>query len=200
MAKANLPKAEDFESNSIISRIEDPTPSKRIVHGKILRKKKAGTLGGDVGVILGSIFEEIILPALKTLISDAITSGIDMALFGESRSRKRTSNPTGSRVSYQNFYQNIASGTNKRRPARSSAKFEPIIFENGGEAKDVLSAMIDILSEYPHVTVADLNELAGLDGAHTDNKYGWDNLSEGRVRRTTAGYLLELPEPEELTN
>jgi len=40
--------------------------------------------------------------------------------------------------------------------------------------------------------------LVGLAATHTDNKWGWTDLSGAGVSRIRGGYLLDLPEPEPL--
>jgi hypothetical protein len=206
MAKAQLPSEEDFPSNSILKK-EDPEvrPSKRLVKGKVMRKKQSelskitsSFFGEDLSTIMRSVVEEILLPTIKTMLSETVSTAIDMALFGESRTRRGSSNRTGSSISYGKFYQNVASGKNDRTSRRPGKRVEDIILEDRGEAKDVIEALTDILDEYGQVKVADLYELVGFEGRPSDNAYGWDNLSKAEVRRVNGGFLLDLPKPVEL--
>lgn len=210
-----LPSREDYPSNSkdplVTQEVSEemPAQSRRVVKGKVLRRKKTLTSGfteaffgdqPDIEAVVESGVKDILMPALKTAISDLVGTSIDMLLFGESRgprARKR-SGSTGSVISYSNYFQNIAAGRNERRPIRPGRRFEDIVLENGGEANDVLEALIDQLDQYEYVTVGDLYELVGMEVKHTDNKYGWTNLSRATVKRVRGGYLLDLPLPTEL--
>jgi hypothetical protein len=206
-----LPVRDDFPSNSIASdKSEDEYPvvePKRIVKGRILRKKKTLTssfseafFGDQAENVVGYVLSEIVLPSIKTLISDMIGSSVDMFLFGENRtsSRGRKKGGNGSVISYGSFYQNISAAKNNRPGFRPGHRFDDIILEDRGEAQDVLDNLIDLLDTYDQVSIGDLNELVGLEGKHTDNKYGWTNLSKADVRRVNGGYLLDLPRPVEL--
>jgi hypothetical protein len=54
------------------------------------------------------------------------------------------------------------------------------------------------VSRYESASVADLYELVGLSSVHTDNRWGWTDLTGAGVSRIRGGYLLDLPEPEPL--
>ena len=43
------------------------------------------------------------------------------------------------------------------------------------------------------VSVADLNDIIGVTGSYTDNKYGWYDLSSAQITRDKSGYALKLP-------
>lgn len=66
------------------------------------------------------------------------------------------------------------------------------------EAEEVIDRMFELVSRYGSVSVADMYELVGLASTHTDNKWGWTDLSGAGVSRIRGGYLLDLPEPEPL--
>jgi hypothetical protein len=65
----------------------------------------------------------------------------------------------------------------------------------------VLERMFDILQNYDVVLVADLYALTGIAGSHTDHRWGWTSVCEGRkvIPCAVHGYLLDLPEPEPLS-
>lgn len=77
--------------------------------------------------------------------------------------------------------------------------FDQIIIGSRQEAEEVLDRMYDLISRYDAASVADLYELTGIESAHSDYKWGWDNLRGSSVGRVKGGgYLLELPEPVSL--
>jgi hypothetical protein len=53
--------------------------------------------------------------------------------------------------------------------------------------------MDEMLESYPCVRVADLYDLVGITGEHTDNKYGWTNISNAKVERDRDGYRIVMP-------
>jgi len=194
---------EEFKPNSHKSKTETTglTPKARvdkIVTGEAKVKKRNGIrklaevfLAKDVGDLKEYFIYEVIIPAIKRGIWEAGTSGLDMILPGEtSRSRK---NHPGAKVSWRDY-----NNPNERRDTaqpktRSGYLQDDIILDNRFDAEEVLSSMAEILSKYGLVRVADLNELVGITGHHTDNKYGWTDISHADVIRVRDGYMLKLP-------
>jgi hypothetical protein len=73
-----------------------------------------------------------------------------------------------------------------------------VILDTKIEAETVAEKLYDIIEKYGHVTVADLNDLIGETSQYTDHKYGWTDLRGLDIRRIREGYLLILPDPEDL--
>lgn len=66
------------------------------------------------------------------------------------------------------------------------------------EANKVVEKMNEIIERYSVVTVNDLKELLGIDSTFEDNKVGWTDMTDVKVRQIREGWLLELPYPEEI--
>lgn len=66
------------------------------------------------------------------------------------------------------------------------------------EAELVVERLGDILETYDVVSLADLNELLGLQTSPIDNKWGWTFIKNVPIRQIRQGYLLELPPLEEI--
>lgn len=146
----------------------------------------------DVGSVKSYILMDVLVPAIKKAISDIVTNGIDMVLYGESGRTKRPES-TASKVSYRGYY-------NKDQPvARTTARtaaydYDDVILPTRGEAEEVLSRMDDLIATYGVVSVADLYDLVNVSCNYTDNKYGWTNLvNVVPVRASGGGYILKLP-------
>lgn len=86
------------------------------------------------------------------------------------------------------------------RQARARHDFRDIIIPNRQEAEDVIDTMFDVLSRYGRVEVALLYELTGIQTSHVDHKWGWTEMRGARAVRhpRSGGYLLNLPDPEQL--
>ena len=147
----------------------------------------------DITSVKSYIINDVLIPAAKKAISDIVTNGIDMILYGEVKGRDRRRDG-GSRVSYTKYYERDRDRDyDRRRERRSVYDYDDIILDTRAEAEEVLNRMDDLIDNYGMVSVADLYDLVGITGNYTDNKYGWTNLRSAEVRRTRDGYLIKLP-------
>lgn len=166
----------------------------RVVNSRVKTKKKskfADTfISEDISSVKEYILMDVLLPAIKKAISETITGGIDMMLYGETR--HRSSGGKGSKVSYSKYYDDRDRGYERRR-TRIGYEYDDIVLESRAEAEEVLNSMDDLLERYGIVSVGDLYDLVGIQGNYTDNKYGWTSLRSASVHRTRDGYLLKLP-------
>ena len=171
----------------------------KVIAGTVKSKKKSEIrkftdvfISEDVNNVKSYILLEVLVPAIKKAISDIVTNGIDMILYGETGKTK--SNSIASKVSYRSYYD----GRNGRRDysairTKISYNYDDIILDNRGEAEEVLSRMDELISTYGLVSVADLYDLVGVTGNYTDNKYGWTDIRSASVIRVRDGYMLKLP-------
>lgn len=193
----------------------DTTPKEKnisqIVTGKVIKQKKSlgqkiseTFFGDDTRSVSDYILQDVLIPAMKSTLSDMVGGGIEMLLFGERR-RSSTSNIYRDRDRSYVPYNKMSRRDDRRddryamtRTARSRHDFDDIILETRGEAEDVLSHMVDLIQEYDNASVADYYELVGVDANFTDNNYGWTNLRDAYVERVRRGYSIRLPQPKEI--
>lgn len=193
--------------------IEEPKRVKRIGRGLVVRKKKTFTqsiaealVGDSTNSVGGYILYDVLIPAFKSLVTDAVTSGIEMLVYGETRGRGRERGRDKDRtiVSYGSYYKRDRDRDDDRREHRRPQyrdKFDlnDIYFKDHNDAEEVLDALCDMLEEYEQVSVADYFELAGIDGAtHAHYKWGWTNLKKAYNTHTRHGWGIVLPDPIEL--
>lgn len=211
----------DFPSNSKQNN-EDKNPIdkgtdkkvERVTSGEVVRRKKSlgkrfteTFMGGDAKNAVTYVFFDVLIPAAKDMITDAISQGTERLLFGEvrsgrSQSRGRPTGPSGY-VSYNRFTSNQSQRRNEEtrsvsRRSRASHDFDEIILATRVEAEEVIDRLFDLVSKYETATVADLYELVGVTGNYTDDKWGWNDIRGAGVSRVRNGYLLDLPRPEPL--
>ena len=197
----------EYKANS--HRVREEQKSKEIVERKKLEpiakgktKKKSEVkkladvfIAEDVTSVKDYVINDVLIPAAKKAISDIITNGIDMILYGEARGRDRRG--SGSKVSYTKYYDRERDRDYDRSRSRTTRRsvydYDDIILDTRGEAEEVLNRMDDLIDAYDIVSVADLYDLVGIQGNYTDNKYGWTNLRNATVQRVRDGYLLKLP-------
>lgn len=191
---------EEYKSNSHKSkeRQNEPIPEKKVekvISGSAKSKKKSGLqkitnvfVPEDVEDVKSYIFEDIVVPAVKDIILDAVKAVL--GVNGSSRGK----GSTASKVSYRKYYDD-----RERRDysgvirTRSGYEYDDVIIENRGEAEDVLSRMDELISTYGLVSVADFYDLVGISGNYTDNKYGWTDIRSASVVRVRDGYMIKLP-------
>lgn len=148
----------------------------------------------DLPAVKDYLIFDVLIPATKNAISDLITSGVDMLLFGESSGRRSSNRySTNQKVSYSNYYRTSGNSIKSAPVTRERYSYDDVVLGTRGEAEQVLGSMYDILDEYEMVSIADLYDLVGLESRYTDNKYGWTDLSGSRVERTRDGYYIHLP-------
>lgn len=190
---------------------ESKPKTEKVVTGEVIRRKTplgkriAETFGAtDMKSVGGFVLLDVLLPAAKDMIADAVSQGIERMLFGEARSTSRRPNkPYSGSNGYVN-YNRYSQGSPPFKPdrptqkIRSSHSFDDIVLETRHEADEVLERLYDMLGRYNTASVADLYDLVGIQGSYTDDKWGWTDLHGSRVTRIRHGYLIELPRPEPL--
>lgn len=192
---------EDYKSNSHASKEKEKNREEKkvekIISGNAKAKKKSEFskfadvfVSEDAGNVKSYILMDVLVSAVKKAISDIVTNGIDMLLYGETGVHKR--NGASSKVSYRSYYDRSNRSSSSSR-TRSGYSYDDIILDNRGEAEEVLSRMDEIVATYGTVSVADLYDLVGITGAYTDNKYGWTDIRSASVVRVRDGYMIKLP-------
>ena len=203
----------EFPSNSRKAR-EQPDEKKieSVVTGKVVRRKKSpgkrfGELfvSGDSKTVGQYVILDVMLPALKDMIADGMSQGVERMLFGDSRpvGRRPGSRPMGStgpsgHVSYNRFSSSTREEPRNRmsRQAKASHSFDEIVLSTRAEAEEVLNRLYDLIARYQVASVSDLYNLIDEPANFADEKWGWDDIEGSQVRRTSGGYLLDLPRPK----
>lgn len=196
---------EEYKSNSNRSKNEEKKEleqnekrTEKIVTG-VVKKKKRGLfsklsgefISEDAKNVKSYVFGEVLIPAIKKAISDIVTDGIDIILYGESRKGGRRS--TADRVSYRSYYDSSTRRESRAPMTYNGYSYDDIILSTRGEAEDVLSRMDELIETYGLVRVADLYDLVGITGNYTDNKYGWTNIRNAEIVRVRDGYMIKMP-------
>ena len=192
---------EDYKPNSHRSKEDQPNSVEKkeiskVVTGKVVKKKNVGRkltdmfISEDVNNIKSYVIMDVLVPAVKKAISDIVTNGIDMMLYGETGRTKKTS--SGS-ISYRDYYDSNRNRDNRYTASRTRYSYDDIVLDSRTEAEEVLVRMQEIIDTYQVVSVADLYDLVGIRGSFTDNKYGWTNIRNASVEHVRDGYMLKLP-------
>lgn len=193
---------EDYKPNSHKYKAEQAAKNEKkvekVVKGPVKTKKKSEisklknlVISEDASNVKSYILMDVLIPAFKKAVSDIITNGIDMILYGETgHSNRRTNTST---VSYRDYYDRRGDRRDDRRSRTVGYNYDDIVLETRGEAEEVLDSLCDLIETYQIASVADLYDLVGITCEYTDNKYGWTNLRNADVVRVRDGYMLRLP-------
>lgn len=201
-------KDEATAEKSSPKRVEKPVVTGKVVQRKKpLGKKFMETFfgGEDVDSVIRYVIGDVLIPAAKDTVSDAISQGIERMLFGETRSTRRQSGYRSTGPSGYTSYNRMSSSTRNRdeprqmsRRSRANHDFNEIILATRAEAEEVIERLYDLVDRYNQATVSDLYDLVGETPSFTDEKWGWTDLRGAGARRISGGYLLDLPRPEPL--
>ena len=193
-------KSNSHKSKEAVKETSEEKEIKKVVSGKATTKNKseieklAGIfISEDVANVKSYVLMDVLVPAIKKAISDIVTNGVDMILYGETGRSKKKSN--GAKVSYGQYYDRERERTTyTRQSAKSSFDYDDILFETRGDAELVINQMEEIISRYGFVSVADLYDMADLTAPYTANKYGWTDVRTAEpVRARGGGYIIKLP-------
>lgn len=182
-------------------------PEKRVdkvVTGAVKTRKKSGLskfaenfISEDATSVKSYVFMEVLIPAIKKLVSDVVTDGISMILYGETGHTKKRGTASSSYVSYRGYYDDRDRKSDRFAEPRTKDRFDTseIIFGTRGDAEIVLEQLGEALDRYGVVRVNDLYDLAGISAPYTGNRYGWSNIRSAEVLPTRDGYIIKMPRP-----
>lgn len=188
---------------------------KPVVKSKVTIKKpsiwsrtKGALTDSDSESVMSYILYDVAIPSIKTFITDAVSSGIQMLLWGGNnvpgnvnRYNGRSYTPYNSINNRSNIHiggRPLNAQPNYARP-RQKSMLDELIFESRTDAEMVLSDMSNHINQYGSISVLDLYDLIGKTTDHTANNFGWVHLEGVYIGPARGGgFLLTLPQPEML--
>lgn len=216
---------DEFPSNSLGGENDQASSKPRVeritsaktVEGKrdhLGRRLLKTFVQGDIGRSWSDVVSDILVPAARDVITQAVTSGFEQLIYGErqrpSSVRRSSYGVSGgsSYTSYNRYGRGPERGVrpNVGRPeytdrARQQHDFSRIVTETRAELEEVLNQMLEVLDQYGTVTVHDFHGLVGVTSNFADEKFGWDDpndLRSARVVRSRDGYYLDITRPIQL--
>lgn len=205
----------DYASNSHKSKEKATEPKKleKVVSSEVVVKPKSlGSrfknvfLGGDMNTAASYVTAEVVLPAIRNLLVEIVTKGMDSLIYGE-RGPRRGTRPTtyAGRFQYSNPIQQRVPQPGYspvQRPierwAQGRKAVEDIVVVSQSEATAVVDALTAAVEQYDVVSLADLYDTVGLPSTHVDNKWGWTNLASIGIQQVRNGWQISFPPLEEL--
>lgn len=222
MSDEKKPVNYNYPANSKKSKEEAAKPEEKQTEEKVIKKvtttakvrkqplgkRLVETLTGDDAHSVGQyVLFEVMLPAFKNMVADAVSTGVERMMFGDSRGRRGSgsSYSSGSRSTYTAYNRYSSSSSRRddrdrdRTPVRRARHgHEEIITETKEDAGEILDQMVDLIERFDVATVSDLYGMINKTPQYTDEKYGWTNteIRHAEIRRIRDGWLLDLPSPE----
>ena len=140
---------------------------------------------------------DVLVPAMKKAISDIVTDGIDMLLYGSTNRKKKSNAITGSYTNYGFYSTSNRNDRGEYNYRQERYTYDDIYFDDRRDAEAVLMQMDECIDRYGRVSVMDLYDLVGITGEYTDAKFGWTNLHSAEVVRDMNGrYKIKLSRPK----
>lgn len=176
----------------------------RVVNGNVKVKKKSvfskirdSIVSDDSTSVKSYILNDVLIPSFKKAVSDIVTNGIDIILYGETRHSKK---PNGSKVSYTSYYDRDRDDRYRAPITRSDYSYNNVVVSSRAEAEKIIEVLEETISTYGVATVADFYDSVGITGQFTDNNFGWTNLSTAKAIPTRDGWIISLPRALAITN
>lgn len=210
----------DFPGNSNKEKEKQEKKIEKVITGEAVRKTpsvgrrfKNLFFNGEFKGAAKYIVSEVMLPALKNVIVDATSKGIERIVYGDLGSRRRSSwDPRmDPRRSIYSYNRPIDRPTDRPmgRPAmlpdqpphfsQRRPDSREIILTSRGDAERVLEVLTEIVDTYGQASIADLHDLVGFPTTHVDNKWGWTALGRSGIIQVREGYLIDLPHVEPIS-
>jgi hypothetical protein len=205
----------DYQGNTRKDKDKKNLPEKKVekvvVQPVVIHKRSLGRkihdlfIEADFRSVMRFIAAEVFLPSVRAMIYDGLTKGGERMIYGEPAARRRAYGP-GPRITYNSPIfrgprepERIRYGQVAAPSPRTSARArDDFIISSREEAELVLERMQDIIDTYDVVSVADLNDLLGVQGSYVDNRFGWTFIGDAQIRAIREGYLIDLPPAEEI--
>ena len=203
MSERKMPSVDDYPSNANGVKKEEVKP---VVRGNVKRKTSIWRgvrdefISEDAPTVGSYILYDILLPALRDLISDIGHVALDMAMGTDNR-RYRSRRDDRSYISYNRYYDDRDRRKRDRDDERYEVRrrnrdFTDMVIEYREDAEDVLDRMCDYIERFGDVPVSYFFDLCGetVPGDFTKDDWGWTNLAGARVVKAgRKGYMIDFP-------
>lgn len=203
----DIDKAEDQdEERESLEKIVSAAPKK--VKKGLMSRFVSGVVGPDgVSGIGEYVNDEIIKPAIKNIIVDAVTSGINMIMYGDRGAYRGPYRPSGSyrgrdhqpnRIDYSTRREPEREPRNSKRSRSPRYGMDEYKIDDRYEASHVLTVLTEHADRYGSVTIAEYYDLIGVEPAFSDYEYGWtiQMIARATIVSARGGFVIKFPPPE----
>lgn len=188
---------EEYKPNSNVSK--EIHKYEKLISGNAQKKPKnkfvEAFVQDDISNVKNHIVSNVLIPALKSALYDAVSGGFKMFLFGEKGIGYKRSTTPGSTVEYHKYSTGTTPAYSNARQAGNYGYSDPT-FDDYGDAEAVLLNIQDVISQGGIISILDLYDMSGIQTIPNDAKYGWTDIRTAHIDRTMDGrYVLKMPRP-----
>lgn len=198
-----------FMSSTLKERENIPTKPagvKTAVNRSMKRRVLDAFISNERGNIKDHVIFDVVIPSIKNAISDVVSDGINMLLFGE---KKKSSSKNGTITPYGSFWASSISNEKKwntdteTRKTSSLSRYSEACWETKEDAMIMLNCMSELIEATRCITVAQfyglINDPDNFPIESVHNKWGWKTLADVRTWKISEGrWGLTLPRPQRL--
>lgn len=200
--------AEDVKATTEVAQKMTASEPKKVVTGEVVRKKKSlgrkfkdTFVSEDAGSVGDYLVFDVLVPALKDTLYNAVANSVSMFLFGSSRgpmadsySRRDYSAYSRPQKGAKTSYRGSEDRYERRRDI---LEYDEIEFNNIVDANKVCDRLMWRMKEYGVVTLSDFYDLVGITPDFTYEKYGWYDFGNVLEPKRMYGgkYYIPLPRP-----
>lgn len=180
----------------------------KIREAPVGRRMRQMFFQGSAKSVWGSMFWDTLLPGARDVFANGLHNGIDMFLDGQTNGGYRRNFRSGissggySQISKHNPDHVLGSSRSRQiqeapdnRDRHDMAIYE---IDSRVEAEEVLTQMTYLIDQFDICTFADFLQMVRITPAHTDYKFGWEEIGGTRVVHSRGAYFLDLPRPSQL--
>ena len=205
---------------------EEHKPKRKVVNGDVVSRKRhpfvkaiETLIYDDASELLRYIVSDIVRPALRDLLHDAIVGGADKAFYNRNF---QTANTRSAYTPYGSYSRPVTINTPSGRTTQTtstgqtpshyirSSEVDDWIVNSRREAEDVIYELKTEIEEYDSATLSYLKDILDPEGiyihrSYMDNEYGWFKLGNVPIRTTKVlnretgeleqRYMILLPRP-----
>ena len=192
----------EVEVEEVVERVKLTQIAKSKVKKRgVIERLVINFIGPDgIRDISKKLADEIVVPAVKNIIVDAFTSGIQMAILGKDEVHGYRNDRTSYNGPSNQYWKSSAkphAPTNNYTKAQNRNPqgnyVRDYVLEERAHAVSVLQTLREQISKYGATSISDYNDLTGQDSTYTENQYGWRDLSGARIIPSRGGYVIKLP-------
>lgn len=195
----------EFENKSISYKKEEPLtavvdPTKiKVKQPSEFQKMRRNFFVEDGKGVISTLFNSVIIPGLKKLFLDGVTSATSTALYG--KNNKQNQNKYGALPNIGGYTPYGAVSNNKVLTAATNTVYmvDDIEYADAVQATMVKDACRERLiynrqRGVAYLSVNEYYDIIGIKGNNpNDVKFGWDNLDDVRMIPSNGGYKLVFP-------
>ena len=187
MAESNKPTLEKKFSGEV-----------KVRKKSTMRKLAEVFFSDDVPNVGDYLIFDLLVPAIKDTIVNILTGGVEMLFYGKTGG-KNIRRKNGTVVTYDQMYTGGRTVSAPRSSGRSVYDVMDVIFEDRGKAELVLDQLMEAISMYGEATVHGFYDACGVTTtSYNDDFWGWKNLQGAIVTRARGGWIINMPEPQQL--